>query len=272
MKLNEIKTKKIFDDEPEQRLFDVELKRVQDLCIKYDIKKFTVNPDKTVTVNGPVSFFENNFDKIPIKFKHIAGHLLIIECNNLKTLEGCPPIVDGDLVIRANRNLKSLKGGPTDVSSFECVRNHLLGSLEFMPEKIKENIEIINCINIKSLVKLPEKVHNLTLDSLEIDSLKNTPKIVTGDFVFTDCHNVTTYDDMPVQIDGLLDIEDQNFDIPELKHYLKFFKIKNLRRINCDYPKVQNIMNKHLSSSERSIIECQEELIDAGLKDFARLK
>ena len=48
--------------------------------------------------------------------------------------------------------------------------------------------------------------------------------------------------------------------------------IKGLKKIEIDNQNVQNILNKHLpSKGMASVLDAQEELVDAGLEDFAEL-
>lgn len=53
--------------------------------------------------------------------------------------------------------------------------------------------------------------------------------------------------------------------------------IKNLKNIEFmfktktnEYEEIENIINRHLKS-DRDILECQEELIDKGFKQYAKL-
>ena len=62
------------------------------------------------------------------------------------------------------------------------------------------------------------------------------------------------------------------FSCKNLKtHMLGILLIKDLKKISfSDNIEVQNIINKHLDG-DRDILECQEELITNGLKEFAKL-
>ena len=59
-------------------------------------------------------------------------------------------------------------------------------------------------------------------------------------------------------------------------HLLSVILIPELTRIdfwssNKHLQKVEEIVNKHLASKEKDLLECQDELIENGFKEFARL-
>jgi hypothetical protein len=66
-----------------------------EFCKKY-LKNYTVNPDKTIDVNGNVGleYILNDMEKLPVKFGKVSGYFSCFG-NNLTTLEGCPKYVGG---------------------------------------------------------------------------------------------------------------------------------------------------------------------------------
>jgi len=126
-------------------------------------------------------------------------------------------------------------------------------------------------IQLRSLKNSPPKVgQSFRCNSNKLQSLEGAPMIVG--------YNVWAYDnpiqhlkgigkDYSVEINGFLDID----RCPIKSHMLGILKIKKLDRIHFNFNrKVRDIINKHLES-DRDILACQEELIEAGLKEYARL-
>jgi len=56
-----------------------------------------------------------------------------------------------------------------------------------------------------------------------------------------------------------------------ITNLLYAFKIKGLEELITRIEKLDDIINKHLVGN-RDVMECQEELIEAGLEKYARLK
>ena len=52
-------------------------------------------------------------------------------------------------------------------------------------------------------------------------------------------------------------------------HVLGLLKIKGLKHVKLSNKKVETIINKYLP--EGDILECQSELMDAGLEEYAKL-
>lgn len=152
----------------------------------------------------------------------------------LTSLRGAPPIVIGDFYCNGNQ-LTSLEGAPTNVDgSFYCNDNKLT-SLEGAPTKVGTNF---HCHNnpIKSLAGI-------------------------GTY-FKDGH-----------IMGNLQLPDSIES-----HLLGILLIPRLMEIwihsdwiNATKPgQAASIINKHLRK-DRDILECQEELRSAGLREFGKL-
>ena len=133
---------------------------IQDICKKYKIKNYIINPDGSIDVSGDVWLYNMKLYKIPIKFNKVTGYfschnnfLKTLEnspievgsfyCsnNNLTTLEGGPKIVNDDLDCGFNK-LTSLKGSPGLVRGlFNCQYNNLT-SLEDHPSVLGNRIYV----------------------------------------------------------------------------------------------------------------------------------
>ena len=102
-------------------------KEIRDICEKYNITNYTINPDGSIDVDDNVSLIYRDLTKIPIKFNRVRGYF---SCSNnkLNTLEGSPNYV-GDSFYCSGNKLTSLEGCPK-VSSFITVHYNPLETLE----------------------------------------------------------------------------------------------------------------------------------------------
>lgn len=186
---------------------------------------------------------------------------------NITSLDGSPEIVEGAVDI-SNNNLKSLKGGPKEVGGcFSCTTNSLT-SLKGGPKKVGT---YYYCSNNK------------------LTSLEGAPETITRDFF---CHHnaLTSLNGAPKYIKFSLDansnaltslegIHKQIKSIgsgayfeknPIKSHVLGLLLIEDLKFVEFDNKPLQNIINKYLKNG-KDVFECQNELMDAGLEDFAQL-
>jgi hypothetical protein len=158
---------------------------IDEICKKYKIKKYSINPDGSIDVNGDVNLSDKNINKLPLKFGKVSGDFYCDE-NNLTSLECCPDEVGGYFYCYSNE-LTSLEHCPTEVGlGFSCVFNKLT-SLEGCPSKVVGNF---NCH------------HN------EITSLEYCPTIVGGDFL---CHTNSLPEEFHDLFDYLSDDERRIF-------------------------------------------------------------
>ena len=107
---------------------------IHKICEEYNIKKYIINDDMSISVNGSVGLAYRNLKSIPITFKEVSGYF---SCSNnqLTSLEGCPGTVGGHFDCRRNQ-LTSLEGCPETVGgNFYCNSNQLT-SLEYCPETV----------------------------------------------------------------------------------------------------------------------------------------
>ena len=81
-----------------------------DICKKYHITNYTINPDGSIDVDGDVDLLYLNLTKIPIKFNKINGYF---DCsyNNLTSLENSPRWTKQSIFCIEN-SLTSLEGCP----------------------------------------------------------------------------------------------------------------------------------------------------------------
>lgn len=154
---------------------------------------------------------------------------------NLSSLEGIniPRKVIGDFRCDDN-HLTSLKGGPEEVTgNYICNKNLQLTSIEGCPSKVEWSFF---CGETK-LISL-QGIHKLFKDGY-----------IKGTF---NCNKTS----ITSHILGLL-------LIPGLKMIFA-------NEVSTEFYNAIEIINKHLAG-ERNVIDCQRELIKAGLKEFAKL-
>jgi len=97
---------------------------IDDICKKYGIRNYIINPDGSIDVDGDINLVNINLIKLPLKFNIVSGEF---DCrgNKLTSLEGCPKEVGGDFSCYANQ-LTSLEGCPKEVGGyFDCANNQL---------------------------------------------------------------------------------------------------------------------------------------------------
>lgn len=127
-----------------------------------------------------------------------------------------------------------------------------------------------NNANLTTLEGCPQHVKGgFYCGSNKLVSLEYAPKTVLGD-VFAIGNQITSLTGIGKQylreINGILTITDN----PIESHILGVLLIKNLESFHFDYTSVQHIINNHLDHN-RDILECREELIQAGFKEYAKL-
>lgn len=117
-----------------------------------NISDYIINDDLSVDVNGDVDLSNRRLYKIPIKFGRINGNFYC-SYNKLKSLDGCPTIVECDFDC-SNNELTSLDGCPIHIGGmFNCRYNKLI-SLVNGPKYVGvhylvDNNEITSLYNFK---------------------------------------------------------------------------------------------------------------------------
>ena len=100
-------------------------KEIRDICEKYNITNYTINPDGSIDVDGDVDLSGKDLIKIPLKFNKVNGWF---DCsyNKLTSLEGCPSYVGISFNCSYNC-LTTLENSPKKVyGSFNCYDNKLV--------------------------------------------------------------------------------------------------------------------------------------------------
>ncbi len=144
--------------------------------------------------------------------------------------------------------ITTLKGSPSIVDkTFDCSNNKLT-TLEGGPSKVDGNYMAYSNKLLTSLEGGPSYVgERLELSFCGLTSLHNIHKIINhiGDGA--------DFTKNPIK-----------------SHVLGLLLIDGLEQVWFNNKKVQSIINKHLKG-DRDVFECQEELIEAGLDEYAQL-
>lgn len=115
--------------------------------------------DGKVVVFGSI-MIPYQYDSLEVKIDEVYGNVVIDNYDNhiqgnLTTLENFPTIIHGDFKCKWQPNLLSLKGGPKQVDGdFMCVACGLT-SLDYLPEKIGQNL-VVYSNKIESLSPILE--------------------------------------------------------------------------------------------------------------------
>jgi len=120
-----------------------------------------------------------------LKFGEVTGNFDISD-NNLKTLDGCPSLVDGGFNCSSNR-LENLKGGPKSVKkSYSCSNNFISDISDIALDS--ESYGLSGNI-IENLVKFPEKISGSFLinNNELLKELEGCPREIGGNFDVSDC-------------------------------------------------------------------------------------
>jgi hypothetical protein len=126
---------------------------IDDICEKYNIENYTINPDGSIDVEGNVFLYSRNLTKLPLKFNKVDGYFNC-SSNRLTNLEGCPKEVGTNFYCHTNR-LTSLMGCPIYVNDFCCSGNKLTNLIG-----CPTNVEYFDCAynNLTSIDGYPKDV------------------------------------------------------------------------------------------------------------------
>ena len=230
---------------------------------------YQVNKDRTVDFFGNVTFDMSLFEDIyrnerfphfpntlPLKFGTVDGDFCIARLR-LKTLDGCPTDITG--TFNASYNIfPDLKGGPRRVGGdYYASYNPELKSLEGMAETVVGGMNLSSTrISEEDFKYLPKKMKELRLSN---------------------CENVKTLSGLHKHVEEI----ERALGISGIDlsgGLLGLLKIKSLIGLQygfgSDKPldKALKIVDNYLPAKDtNAIMDCQDELIDAGLEEYARV-
>ena len=111
---------------------------IHNICNKYDIRNYTINPDGSIEVDGDVNLSNRNLTKLKLNFNKVSGSFYC-HYNKLTTLEGCPKEVSGDFFCSFN-HITSLEGYNGEYDKLYC--NNKDGLI--LKLKRKQKLKLIN--------------------------------------------------------------------------------------------------------------------------------
>ena len=175
---------------------------------------------------------------------------------SILTVMGKQPTVFEDGTFYGNNlELTSLEGAPTEIvgpvkTAFFCCYCNKLPSLQYAPVKVDGSFDC--------------SVNLLT-------SLKYSPTSVGCDFECEE-NKLTSLEGIHKQIKKIKG----KFYAPDNKlesHLLGLILIDGITRIEIDNKDIEEILNRHLQQTNKKLamLQCQQELIDAGFEEAAQL-
>lgn len=216
---------------------------------------YIINKDGTVYLQFNVTIAGIKKKTLGIQFKTARSHFKLMDCPNLTNLKELPRVFERGCELNYMRGLKNLHG-------FEDV-------------EFKVSLILDRCYELESLEGLPTKMTaNLYLTNSHIPTLKGIPEEINGELNISSCDRLLSLDHLPKKINGNFYLES-----PKIKNLLKIFSVKGIVKFvfsktfldsHPETKEINDIINKHYKTGD--VIECQEELIEAGFKEYARLK
>lgn len=202
-----------------------------------------------------------------LRINYIHGEFLC-DAAGLTSLEGSPEHVTGDFDCNNNK-LISLKDGPKQVDGHYYCYSNELSTLEGAPRRVPSDFDCLdNCLS--SLEGGPEFVggefgcaHNY------LETLEHAPKVTNGYF-YCNTNMITSLKDVHKHIERVSG-RFIAFENPIESHVLGLLLIKGITKVRLDNTQVEEILNRHLGKGRAGMLMAQEELIEAGLEEFAQL-
>jgi hypothetical protein len=156
-------------------------KEIDQICRKYGIKKYTLNGDGSIDVDGDVYLNNRELSKLPLKFGVVSVNFYCYG-NRLTTLEGAPREVGANFNCSGNQ-LISLEGSPREVGAgFYCHYNQLI-SLEGAPREVGASF-YCSYNQLTTLEGAPIEVPvDFSCHNNHLTSLKGAPKEVGRNFL-----------------------------------------------------------------------------------------
>ena len=147
-----------------------------------------------------------------------------------------------------NSKLTSLEGAPSHVGRYFDCSNNQLTSLEGAPSHVGGDF---GCY------------------SNQLTSLEGAPSHIGGDFCCSN-NKLTSLKGVHKHITEIRG-EFACRHSPIKSHVLGLLLIKGISLIEIDNIEVEEILNRHLGKGRAGMLQAQEELIEAGLEEFAQL-
>jgi hypothetical protein len=227
-------------------------------------------------IDGGLSITAKKFKSFGAwKLNKVLGSLNIYK-SSLTSLKGLENTQVTGMVHISSSELKNLEYCPTDFAWHLFVDNcPRLRSLEGLPKSMKQSLTLKNLI-LPDLTGAPSSVNALYIEDCKIGSIDGIPERIFGDLSFDDTMIMSLHDihKKVKLINGSIYM--QRTTITEC--VLGLLLIKGIKAVYVDNAKsdlrmVMHIINKYLKEpmSKQRMIDCQNELIDAGFEEYAQL-
>jgi hypothetical protein len=143
---------------------------IEDICRRYYIYNYSINPDGSIDVDGDVNLFNRNLTKLPLKFNKVSGYF---SCNNnkLTSLDGCPKEVGGEfyyggnpisiIIYLFNVNVPNLSEHVKIYLEYQEIYNFLRKDCKIVKHRLIEALRDFNEYYNKD-VELPKKIEGYT--------------------------------------------------------------------------------------------------------------
>lgn len=158
--------------------------------------------------------------------------------------------------------------------NFRCFNNPELTSLEGAPKEVTGDFSVDTNPKLTSLKGAPAKVDGIfNLDNnLNLVSLEGAPKIIGGGFYCARNPKIISLKGIHKQVTSM-DGKFRSYKTPIKSHVLGLLLIKGCTGVSLDNREVEAILNKYLPNTRgnKGLIDCQSELLDADLEDYAEL-
>ena len=185
--------------------FPTTKEEVIEVCEKYDIRKYTINDDLSIDVDGDVNLKGEGLEYLPLKFNYVSGYFGC-SYNDLVSLKGSPQTVSGDFYCNSNI-LETFEGSPKVVGGDFMCNNNELKDLEHFPE-VSDYINIdINPVYLLVYTF----IENEETDSFMIEDFVDYEIVRNRDTVMLD--RLQTF------------IRDNDLEMPDLEEIEKEYKI-----------------------------------------------
>ena len=191
---------------------------------------------------------------------------ILADDTELTSIEGSPMHVTGSFKVQYNM-ITSLKGGPQQVDMHYFCQHNKLTDLEGAPIFVGKNFVCRNnqLTSLKGVPTTVKGVFDASSNPLEV--IDYVPKKM-GYAIFDFCpiknlHNIHKV----IKSCPIISLR----GCPLTSHVLGLLKIKKLDSVKlaASLEPLEKIINKYLP--EGDILECQQELIEAGFEEYAQL-
>lgn len=186
----------------------------------------------------------------------------------IDNLVGCRETIDGNLRIE-NVGLRTFRGGPKHVGGSVFASGNLLLDLQHSPRIVGKHLLLTDNKLLHSLNGAPDVVNgHCFFEACSLTSLKGLQQVKGNIFL---SHNpITSLRDVHHHIDNIKQIHMTS--CPIKSHVLGLLLINGLEYVGAGEAPWVRILKRHLpSKGMESVLLAQEELILAGLEEYAQI-